>query len=389
MMPKRLQIIGFMLLGIILGSFEMVLATNEPLLVGATVSLEGRYQEPSLMIQQGYRLWGKQINARGGLLGRKVKLLFYDDKSRPDLVTEFYRKLIEEDKVDLVLSPYGTPLTLAAAEVTDRFGYTLLACASAGNSPWEKGYRYLFGMYGAADRQFIGVLDLMAVHGMKNLSLVYDASSSYNLDTAEGVRQWAKKFKINIIYQKEYRDGSKDLSQIVKEIKAINPDGLILSAYPPDSYELLRQLTVQQYKPKVLAMPIAPIHPDFYKKGGEITDRVFAPSQWEPDERIPYPGSKSFIRDFQEFSGHMPSFHAGSAYASCQLLEQAIVRSNSLDNDNIRNYIAALDTVTVIGRFKVNQAGKQIGHNAFNIQWQKGRKEIVWPIKMQTARPLL
>ena len=104
-----------------------------PLLVGATVSLEGKYRDTSFMVGNSFRLWEKQINAQGGLLNRPVKLILYDDKSRKDLVRHFYAKLLEEDKVDLVLSPYGTPLTLVASEITESAGKVMLACAASGD----------------------------------------------------------------------------------------------------------------------------------------------------------------------------------------------------------------------------------------------------------------
>ena len=127
------------------------------------------------------------------------------------------------------------------------------------------------------------------------------------------------------------------------------------------------------------------VHPEFLKKAGPIGDRVFGPSQWEPDERIPFPGTKKFIADFIQYAQKQPSYHAGSAYAACQILENAIKQAGVINHDRIRDYIRALDTVTVIGRFKVDQQGKQIGHNPFMIQWQNGKKEIVYPTKLQTA----
>jgi branched-chain amino acid transport system substrate-binding protein len=134
-------------------------------------------------------------------------------------------------------------------------------------------------------------------------------------------------------------------------------------------------------------MSIASIHPDFYRKAGPIAERIFGPSQWEPDERIPYPGTTQFIQAFQTAYRKMPSYHAGSAYASCQILEQAVDDLHDIDHERIRDYISALDTVTVIGRFKVDPTGRQIGHNPILVQWQGGHKEIVYPTKMQTAPP--
>lgn len=387
---KRLahQMIIFSVLAIIVGISPRAMANDQPILIGATVSLEGKYKEPSLMIQQAYKMWVEEVNQRGGVLNRPVKLILYDDKSNPDLARKLYLRLIEEDKVDLVFSPYGTPLTLAASEATEQYGYTLLASASAGNTPWQRGYEFLFGMYAPADRFFIGTLDMMATKGYKTLSLIYDETSAFNLDVAAGVQEWADRFKIKILYKKGYRDGNKELSAITEDLKAIDSNGLIISAYTPDCYEFLLQLNQHSYRPLVIGMTIAPGHPDFQKNVGEIADKIFSPTQWEPDERIPFPGTKNFITHFQKFTGRMPSFHAGSAYAACQIYEHAILSSGSLDNYKIRNYISALDTVTVIGRFKVDPTGKQIGHNSFTIQWQNGKKEIVWPSKMQTAKPL-
>jgi branched-chain amino acid transport system substrate-binding protein len=359
-----------------------------PILIGATVSMEGKYREPSMMIRKAFQFWVEEVNQRGGLLGRKVKLILYDDKSNQKLTRTLYEKLITLDKVDLVFSPYSTPLTLAASEISEQHNMLMLAVAAAAEKPWQKGARYLFQLYAPANRQFIGLLDMMARKNHKTLSILYDDKSDFNLDIVKGLKEWAKIFKIDIVYEKGYRDGKKDLPGLLAEVKAKNADGLVLSAYPPDSHELLRLLGEMGYRPIVLAMPIAPVHPDFQKNVGPMAENIFGPSQWEPIERIPFPGTKRFIEGFKNFAGHMPSFHAASAFASCQLYKQAIDRTRSMDNGKLRDHIAALDTVTVLGRFKVDTKGNQVGHNSFIIQWQNGKKEIVWPPKMQTTRPI-
>jgi len=360
-------------------------AGEPPVVIGATASLEGRYVEPLAMIQQAYRLWADEVNQRGGLLGRQVKLILYDDKSDRDLTRRLYIKLIKQDMVDLVFSPYSTPLTLAASEVSEANKMLMLAVGAAAETPWRRGYRHLFQLYAPAKREFIGLLDMMARHNLTSLSVLYDETSAFNLDMVAGIKEWAGIYKLDIVSWQGYRDGKKDLPGVLTAVKAAAADGLVLSAYPPDCYELIRLLGAMQYRPKVLAMTIAPVHPDFYKKVGEAANGILAPSQWEPIERIPFPGTQRFIEQFKVFTGHLPSFHAASAYAACQLYEQAVEHAQSLDNEKLRDYIAALNTVTVLGRFKVDPAGVQVGHNSFIIQWQDGKKEIVWPQKMQTA----
>jgi branched-chain amino acid transport system substrate-binding protein len=349
--------------------------------------MEGKYKEPSDMMQKAFRLWAEEVNQRGGLIGRPLKLLFYNDKSDQDLTRKLYRKLIEQDKVDLVFSPYSTPLTLAASDITEMHEKLMLAVAAASGKPWQRNCRFLFQIYAPADRQFIGVMDMMARKNLKSLSLLYDETSDFNLDIIKGVKEWAARLKIDITYESGYQDSKKQLPELLKAVKALNPKGLVHSAYPPDSYELLRLLDAMQYKPMVLAMPIVPAHPRFQEKVGDIADGILGPSQWEPNERIPFPGSQRFVRDFNDFAGHLPSFHAASAYSACQLYEQAIIHTGSLSDDKLRSYIATLDTATVLGRFKVDASGQQIGHNSFIVQWQNGKKEIVWPDSMQTSRP--
>ena len=388
MFLKLFKKLFVLLLMFALGSpFFAQSAEISPILVGATVSLEGKYKEPSLMIRDAFNLWEKQVNERGGLLGRPVKLILYNDKSQKDLVKKYYEKLLIEDKVDLLFSPYGTPLTLVASEVSERHGFVMLACAASGEIIWERGYKYVFGVYALAKRYFIGLLDLMARNGLKSLAILNE-DNPFNIDVANGAESWAKRFGLSVTYKKAYNPGKRELSGHIMEIKGINPDGLILSAYPPDCYELLDLMKASEYRPKVLGLTVVPTHPDFHKNAGRMSERIFGPSQWEPDERIPFPGTKKFIKDFKTFTGKMPSYHAGSAYSACQIIEKALNHVNSLNHQEIRYFVSSLDTVTVIGRFKVDHKGKQVGHNPIMIQWQNGKKEIVYPTKMQTAPAL-
>jgi branched-chain amino acid transport system substrate-binding protein len=357
---------------------------SKPILIGATVSLEGKYSEPSFMIRNAFRLWEQEVNLRGGLLGRPVKLILYDDKSQKKRVRQLYKKLIMEEKVDLVFSPYGTPLTLVASEVSEQHKMVMLACAASGEQIWERQYKYVFGVYALAKRYFIGLLDLMAREGFEKVAILYE-DSPFHKDVAEGTAFWAKRFGIEVTLKKPFVNATSEFPKLLEKAIDVNVDGLIFSAYSQECYQFLDLMKKTKYRPKVLGMTIAPIHPDFFKKAGKIAEGIFGPSQWEPDERIPFPGTKKFIEGFVGYAKKVPSYHAGSAYAASQIFERAITQIKSLNHNKIREYIRAMDTVTVIGRFKVDHKGKQIGHNPIMIQWQKGEKEIVYPTKMQTA----
>jgi len=359
---------------------------QKPICIGGSLSMQGKYAEPSRMIRLGYELWAEQVNARGGLLGRPVELKLFDDESSPDRVKAIYLDLLQKEQVDLLLSPYSTPLTMQAAKVADSFGFVLLACGASGNSLWKQGFTRVFGMYAPADRYFIGYADLLARQGVARTAIVFE-DSLFCRDAAEGARSWSYRFGVEVGLFGTYPASSQELAVLLERIHAGGMQSLILCAYPSRCFEVLDLMNRTGSRPLGLAMTIAPVMPDFFERGGQAANGVFGPSQWEPSERIPFPGTKQFISDFKAFAGTEPSYHAGSAYAACELLESAVRHLGSLNQQAIRSYIASLDTVTVIGRFKVDHTGKQVGHNPVVIQWQEGKKEIVYPSRMQTAQP--
>jgi branched-chain amino acid transport system substrate-binding protein len=359
-----------------------------PIRLGASLSFEGKYAEPSEMIRIGYEMWVEQINSQGGLLGRMVELILYDDQSDLAKVKRHYQTLLKRDRVDLLLSPYGSPATLVASELSEQKGLVMIACAASSEKVYSRGFQYLFGLYASADRFCIGFLDLLARKGFGRVGIVYE-QSVFHESLYTGVRHWADVFDIGIIYVQGFSKTAPDFSPIVTTLKSRAPDALIFTSYPSEGYAFIQTLQQHRYRPPVLFLSITSIHPDFHRKVGAFADGIFGPSHWEPIESIPYPGAKQFVSKFKALTGRLPSYHASAAFSACQILEQAVKTTQSLNHRKLRDFIIRLDTVTIIGRFKVDETGHQVGHNPMIIQWQKGRKEIVYPTKMKTAEPLL
>ncbi len=362
-------------------------ASAEPLRIGATVSNTGKYQATSKMMQDAYKMWAQQVNRAGGLLGRRVELIFHDDKSELDRVSRLYERLIAKDRVDLVLSPYGSPLTTAAAEITERHGFVLLASAASARNIWEKGYKQVFGVYATADRYLIGFLDILARKHLRSVAIGYE-NSSFAVSAAKGAVEWSKKFGLNVLLFEAFNKNDANLPDLLSKMQATGAEAVILCAYPPEGYRFLALMHKAAYRPRATCFTIAPALQEFYAKAGTPAEHVFGPSQWEADERVPFPGTRQFIKDYQRYAGRQPSYHAGSAFAACQILERAINDTRSFDHEKISEFIRSLDTVTVIGRFKVDPTGRQVGHNPILIQWQLGKKQIVYPPKMRTAAPI-
>jgi len=331
------------------------------------------------------KLWETQVNQRGGLLGRPVKLVLYDDESRPELVRKLYERLLDKDKVDLIFSPYGTELTLAASEVSERGSFVMLTGGS-GDSIWQRGYKYIFGIHAPARRYLIGCMDILARQGLETVAILFE-ESEFNIAIARGARDWAERLGLRVSFFKGYHEGKAELPGILKECLGTGAEGMILCSYPEDSYILLEQLKAANLRPRAICQTIAPCLPSFCRQAGDMAEKVFSPAPWEPDARIPFPGTKEFIESFTALAKRPPSYHAASAYAACQIMERAVTQTQSLDQKKLREFILSMDTVTVLGRFRVDNTGMQVGHNPILIQWQDGKKEIVYPTSMQTAPP--
>lgn len=338
------------------------------------------------MVEKAFTLWAKRVNQGGGLLQRPIRLILHDDQSHAAKAKDLYRRLIREERVDLVLSPYGTPLTMAATEVTEEAGMVMLACAASGEKIWQRGYRYVFGVCAPARRYLIGFLDLAARHGLFRVGILSE-KGPFTESVGEGARTWAGRFGLQVVFDALFAKGARELPPLLGASQKARPDALILCMYPPQAIEALAIMGKIRFRPKGLAITVAPALPDFCTLTGHGCEGVFGPSQWEPNERVPFPGTGRFVSEFVKAFGKLPSYHAASAYAACEILERGIRHNQSLDQERLRDFILTQDTVTVVGRFKVDHTGMQIGHSPLIIQWQNGTKEIVYPTSMRTAPP--
>jgi len=361
-------------------------AGKKPIRFGATSSFDGKYAEPSAMLLKGYKLWEQEVNQRGGLLGRPVEIVVHNDHSRKSRVREAYSAMFRQGDVDLVLAPYSTSLTMAALKVCRDNNAVLVASGASGAEIWNQGAESVFGVYALAERYFIGFLDLIARQGLSNVAVIFE-DNLFNRDAARGVQHWAPQFGLEIKGMLGFVPGTGQLHQAWQAACELKPQALIVCSYPPAGHRLLKLMEQAASRPDTVAMAITPVHPDFAGQAGPIAENIFAPSQWEPNKRIPFPGTQRFIQTFQDLYDQPPSYHAASAYAACQVLEKAIVSTQSLNQTRIRDFIRSLDTVTAIGRFKVDHTGKQVGHNPLIVQWQGGKKQIVYPPRLRTAVP--
>ncbi|OGK92152.1 MAG: hypothetical protein A2W08_12740 [Candidatus Rokubacteria bacterium RBG_16_73_20] len=357
-------------------------SAQNPLVVGASISQTGRLAVTAVYVHQAYQLWVDDVNARGGLFGRQVTLKVYDDKSDPGTGVKLYEKLIVDDKVDLVVGPYSTPVTAAASTVTEKYRKVMVAPMAAGDALWKRGYRYLIQTLTPSSLYYIGVVDIAVERGLKTLALFSEDSEALRV-TIPAVVDVAQKKGLTIVHNEYFPRGTTDFSAVLTRIKALRADVLICGCYEPESVLSVRQSKELDYSPKLLFAGHGAAVPEFYKALGKDAEFVLASDHW--DARMRTPGNGEFVERFKKKYGREPSYHAAGTYGGMQVLEAAVRKAGALDQDRIRQALVELDIQTVFGRYKVNETGAQVGKTAVIVQWQGGKKEILWPADTATG----
>ena len=371
---------------------------SPPLRVGVSVGTSGQYAALGQNQVRGHQLCVKDVNDKGGVLGRKLELLVEDDQSQPDNAVRIYEKLIGQDKVDAVLGPYASPITEAVAEVTERHKMPMIATGAATTSIFRKGRKFVFMLLSPAEVYLEGFVDVAARRGLKTLALIHE-DTLFPKAIAQGAAEMARRKGLQVVRVETYPKGTTDFGPMLRKIATANADALGAATYFEDSLAITRQARELNLNPRMYGVTVGGDLPKFYETLGKTAEFIYGASQWEPDlvtlragGLIPiarqYPGAREFVEAHRrDFAGAAPTYHTAQGYAACQILVEAIKRAGSVDGEKVRVALGRLDLNTVYGAFKVDADGFQVAHKMVMFQWQDGKKIIVWPEELSPGKP--
>jgi len=369
-------------------SFVMAIAlwagfayARDQIVVGASVALTGKYSRTGQEQLNGYQMWVQDVNARGGLLGKPVRMIHYDDESRPDTGAKLYEKLITGDNVDLLLGPYSSGVTLAASTIAEKHHFPMVSTGAASSQIWARGYKNVFGLYTPAEVYMDQILELAKAKGLRTIALIYE-DTTFPRAVAKGVKAKAQALALDIAFEEEYGKGSTDFASMIIKMKFKKPDVIIGGSYLPDSTAFVRQAKEYRLQAAIYAFAVGPGLPDFGANLGPDAEGVMGNTQWEASLNVP--GAQDFAQRYEKFYGHQPGYHAAGGYGAGQILEAAVNKANSLDKDALRHALLTLHTTTVFGLYQVDATGQQIGKPGYAIQWIDGQRHIVLPADVAT-----
>jgi branched-chain amino acid transport system substrate-binding protein len=325
------------------------------------------------------------VNAQGGVLGRQIEFLIYDDESDEKTASRLYEKLIAEDKVDAVLGPYGTAITEAVADVPEKHRQIMIAPNAATTSIWEKGRKYLVMVLAPGDSASVGVLDVAARNGLRKIAILNQNTLGPKA-LAKGANDIAKSKGLEVAFFETYPDGTVDFSGVLSKVKEANPDVLVAASVRLDDLVAInRQMRELDINVKILASLPYGLLPEYYQRLGKDAEFAYAFTFWEAS--LPNPGNQEFVSAYEKEFKRSPAVQSANSYAGCQILVEAIQRAGSTDSDKLREVLLSLKTKTILGDFAIDERGFQVGQKAVTIQWQDGKQVVVWPDELASGKP--
>ena len=351
------------------------MARTGPWTTGAQVS-----QEPN------YLLWAEQQNSAGGLnvkgSKRLIELVSSDDRSDIETCVRTYEKLMGSDKVDLILPPWGSNANFAVAPLANRFGYPFLAPTALSRRLAEMKLPYFFLLLQQPKPMMDALVDMLKGNGAKSVAVIY-VDDLFGLENYAALKVALQGSGINILEDKSYPLGVKDLGPVLRSMKDKNPDAFIGLTYPPDTILASRQSKEIGFNPKYFYGSVGTAFQLYRNVMKEGAEGVLGMGSWN---------AKTSAAAKAYFDAHVKKFGAakepdrwasGATWAGLEILTAAVAKVG-LDRKAIRDYVAGTEHSTIVGKIKFS-GSENVGTPGMVSQWQKGEFEVVWPKANATA----
>jgi branched-chain amino acid transport system substrate-binding protein len=372
-------------------------AQQKEIVVGGTLGLTGAFAEPSTDYKAVYELWLEKINKKGGLLGRPVKMIIYNDESTPTVAQALYNRLLDQDKVDLVLAPYTTFVGGSIVPIVRSHNKVLFNGGFVGINIFNAAKGWIVGSYNYQEPDYTrGLFELiksLPANERPRRAAIFTSQNPFTIvvragvDGKGGALNYAKDAGVQVVVDEQYPPTTTDFTGLVQKAKAANADIVLALSLPNDALQIARTVAQQGYKPSVFCTCGSQVTT---LKGwaalGEAADRGFGTTIAWPTQ--PFPGIAELAELFRKRGYATLPTYAIAGTAILEVLEQAVEGAKTLDQQKLKDYIQQTTFKTVGGNFKY-QANGTPEYGQIVLQYQKGKNEVVWPKEFRTAEPVL
>lgn len=363
---------------------------QETVKVGIVLPLTGGQAAFGEIERHSFEMALEEINAVGGIKGKKLELIFEDDTGKPEVARSAAEKLITKDKVVMLGGGYGSSETFAISGVAQQNGIPFLVNTGSADKITEQGWDYVFRLNPAASDYPMGLESFLTeVVKPKTAAILYE-DSNFGSSSSKSFEETCKRLGINVVLSENYSKGGVDFKPLLVKVKQANPDLVYMISYLMDASLLMGQSMELRITPKLFVGGAAGFTlPEFPKKAGKAAESVFSATLWY--QTLPYPGAMEYFNNYGKKFGKETEYHGAEAYAAAYVIADTLKRAKSFDREDVKAALAATDMMTVFGPVKFTNYDKKINQNklpTYLVQWIDGKLELVWP-KSIASKPFV
>ena len=387
---KKILVLGLCLsIGLVVGQRSPSLAAEKPIVIGGSLPLTGTFSATGKWVEKGYQYWADEVNAKGGILGRPVKLVIYDDKSDAKEAVSLAEKVITVDKVDLLLGGYPGTACTAVMPVVEKYKMVYVSMGGHMRS-FSQGYTYSFGSPPLmGEWWYLGFFEWMKtvpVDKYPKKAAVFTMNNPIGMALMDSLYKGCKELGIEIVIDEKYNLPLTTADTMITKAKQMKADILFANGMFPDGVMTLRACKAFDYSPKAIVQGIGSVIPEWTKELGKDGDFVFSGTSWH--YKLMYPGNDKIIKAAKDkFKEDEPPLYFGFGYAWMQTLQKGVGGAKSLDQTKIRDWLKTNEVKTIAGNFKFDEKGLPKPY-VYLTQVIGGNVELIWPPDMRTHEPV-
>ena len=378
---------GFLTAALVLSLGNFAQAAGEKMIkLGCAISFTGGESRTGKLYRDSYDMAVEQINKNGGVKAGgetyQLKIVYYDDKSDPTESSKLVEKLIAEDKVDFLLGPYSSGITIPDGLVAQRYKVPMIEGGGASGNIFNRGNKYIFGTLPPAGQYFKSTLEMLKTFSPapKTIAILY-SDDKFDVSVAEGTDKLAKEMGFDVVLYEKYAERATDFNSILTKIKSLKTDVALVAGHTEESLNFTQQAKELDVTPKLIAMTVGPSEADFRKSLGKDAEFIYGVASWSTQMNFKgylFADTQEFIKLFKAKFNYDPDYHNASGIADVAVYKNAIEQAGSLDREKVRDAIAATNLDTIYGRVEFSDNG-QIKGTSVVLQILGGEVYQVYP----------
>jgi branched-chain amino acid transport system substrate-binding protein len=378
---------GFLTVALVLSFGNFARAAGEKVIkLGCAISFTGANSRSGKLYRDAYNMAVEQINKDGGVKAGndtyQLKIIYYDDKSDPTESSKLVEKLIAEDKVDFLLGPYSSGITIPDGLVAQRYKVPMIEGGGASGKIFSRGNKYIFGTLPPAGQYFKSTLEMLKTFSPapKTIAILY-SDDKFDVSVAEGTDKLAKEMGFDVVLYEKYAEHATDFNSVLTKIKSLKADVALVAGHTEESLNFTQQAKELDVTPKLIAMTVGPSEADFRKSLGKDADYIYGVASWSTQMNFKgylFENTQEFVKLFKAKFNYDPDYHNASGIADVAVYKNAIEQAGSLDRENVRAAIAATNLDTIYGHVEFSDNG-QIKGTSVVLQILGGEVYQVYP----------